>query len=88
MPARELLPRDFTLIRQLTDGIISVVLSVFTVFSRESFPLGSMAPCVVPTFLLQYKWKRQSGPPAVGKGTTNLSQCVGWIPVKSVRREV
>jgi hypothetical protein len=35
-----------------TDGIVSVALSVFSVFSRKAFPLGSMALCVAPTFLL------------------------------------
>jgi hypothetical protein len=33
------------------DGIFSVALAVPTVFSRRTFPLGSMALCVVLTFL-------------------------------------
>ncbi len=32
-----------------------------------SFPLGSMAPCVVPTFLPLSGRERQSGPPAAAK---------------------
>jgi len=32
-------------------GLFSVALSVPTVFSRRTFPLGSMALCVVLTFL-------------------------------------
>jgi len=37
----------------LTDGIFSVALAVPTVFSRRTFPLGSMALCVVLTFLIR-----------------------------------
>jgi hypothetical protein len=33
------------------DGIFSVALAVPAVFSRRTFPLGSMALCVVLTFL-------------------------------------
>ena len=35
----------------VADGIFSVALAVPTVFSRRTFPLGSMALCVVLTFL-------------------------------------
>ena len=37
------------------DGIFSVALAVPAVFSRRTFPLGSMAPCIAPTFLPGYK---------------------------------
>ncbi len=51
---RELLPRVFTLVPMFhRDGLFSVALSVSTVFSRRTFPLGSMALCVVPTFLIR-----------------------------------
>ncbi len=36
------------------DGIFSVALAVPAVFSRRTFPLGSMALCVVLTFLAPY----------------------------------
>ncbi len=59
---RELLPRVFTLVpMKHRDGIFSVALSVSTVFSRRTFPLGSMALCVVPTFLISLRLTRQNG---------------------------
>jgi hypothetical protein len=40
-----------------------------------SFPLGSMAPCVVPTFLPRSDRRRQSGPPAAAKIENKYMHC-------------
>jgi len=50
-PAWALTPRFHPYLLE-ADGIFSVALAVPTVFSRRTFPLGSMALCVVLTFLI------------------------------------
>ncbi len=46
-----LTPRFHPYHAERRDGLFSVALAVPTVFSRRTFPLGSMALCVVLTFL-------------------------------------
>lgn len=48
---RELLPHVFTLIRLLTDGNFLWHLLLLDRCQSNTFPLGSMVLCAVPTFL-------------------------------------
>jgi putative MATE family efflux protein len=79
MAVRGLLPRIFTLTPVLEiashktrGGYFLWHLLYIPAQAGIPFPLGSMAPCVVPTFLSRTRRKRQSGLPAGCKSTTNM----------------